>query len=178
MGSVWRDARTIGDLGRNMADWLEGRIPSWPGYGADFGYEESVSVQHLVPVLAAVNRAGFVTTCSQPAMTGTTRQRAWVEGIIDRRNPLLDRLLGLQGQGLAVHRGWPKQIVDLTEEGGRPFTSIGGFKLRRNDVTREWTGTGRHALRDLRENGVRIHLIDMTWGRDDRLWPALANTVR
>ncbi|MFE2164862.1 DUF6919 domain-containing protein [Streptomyces sp. NPDC059447] len=178
MGGVWRESRSIADLGQNMALWLEGRGPAWPGYGADFGYEEEADVRHLVPVLAAAGRAGFVTTCSQPGYeSGGTRQRAWVEGIVHDRNPLLGRLLGLERQGFTVIRGSRTPHLVLTEEDGHPFTTL-GYRARRDWMAREWHGVSRHALRELRQHGVTLHLIDMTWGRDNRLWPALANAVR
>lgn len=183
MGSAWRDARSIADLGQNMAGWLEGRIPSWPGYHGPFGQEETNGARHLIPFLATANRAGFVTTNSQPAcdeqMRGSRwRQRAWVEGIVHDRSPLLAQLTGLERQGFTVVRGWPRRVYDLTTCDGEVTTGIGGFRLRRNEVTREWHGIGRHALRELKEHGVRLHLIDTTWGRDDCLWPALTNAIR
>lgn len=182
MGSPWRDARSIADLGQNMALWLEGRGPDWPGYFGQFGQEETDGARHLIPVLAAANRAGYVTTCSQPACDEVARgsrwrQRAWVEGVIDNRSPLLGRLQSLERQGFTVVRGWPRSGYELTTRDGEPTTSIGGFRMRRNEVTREWRGVGRHAIADLKQNGVRIHLIDMTWGRDDRLWPALTHAI-
>lgn len=183
MGSVWRDARSIVDLGQNMALWLEGRGPDWPGYHGKFGQEETDGARHLIPVLAAANRAGYVTTCSQPACDEVVRgsrwrQRAWVEGVVDKRSPLLGRLLGLERQGFTVVQGWPRTGYELTTCDGQPTTGIGGFRMNRNAVTREWRGVGRHAIADLKQHGVRIHLIDLAWGRDDRLWPALMGVVR
>ncbi|MGW6872884.1 DUF6919 domain-containing protein [Streptomyces xanthophaeus] len=179
MGSVWRDARTIADLGQNMAGWLEGAVPSWPGYGADFGYEEGVDVRHLVPVLTAANRSGFVTTCSQPGTDNGrgNRQRAWVEGIVHDRSPLLGRLLGLERQGFTVIRGSRTPHLVLTEQDGQPFTTL-GYRLPRDWKAREWQGVGRHALRELRQHAVSLNIVDLTWGRDDRLWPALLGAVR
>lgn len=179
MGSVWRDARSIADLGQNMAAWLEGRLPSWPGYDGPFGQEEDNGARHLIPTLAAVNRAGFVTTCSQPATDDGrgSRQRAWVEGIIHDRSPILGRLLGLERQGFIVIRGNRTPYLVLTEENGEPFTTL-GYRVDRNWKAREWHGVGRHALRELSQHGTTLHVIDMAWGRDDRLWPALVNAIR
>ncbi|MEW5658330.1 hypothetical protein ABGT92_23790 [Streptomyces cinereoruber] len=179
MGSVWRSARSIADLGQHMADWLEGRIPSWPGYDGPFGQEETDGARHLVPTLTALNRAGFVTTQSQPGeLGGGYRQRAFVEGVVHDRNPLLGRVLALQDQGLTVVRGWPKRQIALTEDAGRPFTTIGGWRMRRNDIHSMWRGIGSQALRELKEHGAKVHIIDTEWGRDDRLWPALDGVVR
>ncbi|MEV6202202.1 hypothetical protein AB0M64_19810 [Streptomyces sp. NPDC051771] len=181
----WRDARSIADLGQNMALWLEGRIPSWPGYDTQFGYEENNGARHLIPVLAAANRAGFVTTDSQPGTESRGhdgalwRQRAFVSGYVCDRYPLLDRLLRLDRQGITVVRGWPRgQQVTLTDRDRRPHTTLGGFRLGRDFLTHEWNGIGRPALRELREHGVQIHLYDPEFGRDSLLWPALTGAVR
>lgn len=183
MGSVWRDARSIADLGQAMALWMEGRGPDWPGYFGPFGQEEENGARHLIPTLAAANRAGFVTTGSQPAYDGIGsdgshwRQRAHVDGVVHKHSPLLGRLTALEGQGFGVFRGWPKQAIAVTDRDGEPQTGFGGFRLGRDHAAREWHGIGRHALRELKEQGVRLHIVDPTWGRDDRLWPALARAV-
>ncbi|WP_209439778.1 DUF6919 domain-containing protein [Streptomyces flavochromogenes] len=179
MGTVWRDARSIADLGQNMAGWLEGRIPSWPNYDGPFGQEEENGARHLVPTLIALNQAGFVTVDSQPArVDGGYRQRANVTGFVHNRNPLLGQLVALQEQGLTVVRGWPKRQIAVTEDDGQPFTTIGGWRMRRDFVHYLWRGVGRQAIRELREHGAMVHIIDMVWGRDDRLWPALDGVVR
>ncbi|MFJ6579270.1 DUF6919 domain-containing protein [Streptomyces sp. NPDC091368] len=180
MGSVWRDARSIADLGQGMAGWLEGRVPNWPGYLSDeFGAEETNGARHLVPVMTALNKAGFVTIDSQPGETGSGfRQRASVDGIVHDHSPLLNRLLALQGQGFTVVRGWPKQQHVITEQDGRPFTTFGGWRWRRDDVHHIWRGVGHRAVRELREHGAFVHIYDPVWGRDDRLWPALMGAVR
>lgn len=179
MGSVWRDAQSIADLGQNMALWLEGRLPSWPGYDGPFGQEEENGARHLVPTLIALNRAGFVTVGSQPASIDRYgRQRACAEGIVHDHNPILGRLLALQQQGFTVARGWPKRQIVVTEDDGRPFTTIGGWRMRRDAVHYFWRGVGHRAIREVRQHGAMVHVIDMTWGRDDRLWPALVGAVR
>lgn len=81
----WKSARTLAGLGELTARWLEGDIPEVPGYIGEPGMETT----GLVPVLAKLNRAGFVTTCSQPAFDGTGydgahwQQCAAVEGFTD-----------------------------------------------------------------------------------------------
>lgn len=184
MGTVWRDARSIADLGQNMAGWLEGRVPSWPGYLSDeFGVEETDGARHLVPVLIAANNAGFVTTDSQPASNEVIdgvrwRQRASVGGVVHDHSPLLRRLLDLQNCGLVVVRGWPKRQHVITEQDSRPFTTFGGWRWRRDYVHYNWRGVGHRALREMREHGASITVYDPVWGRDDRLWPALLGAVR
>jgi hypothetical protein len=186
MGSVWRDARSMADLGLAMADWLEGRGPSWPGCDGPFGQEEENGARHLIRYLAAMNRAGLVTVCSQPGMEGPGydgahwRQKAFVEGYIDHRSPLLNKVLQAAASvGLLVVRGTrrPPEPVPVTDRNGQPVTGI-TVKYPRNLLAREWHGIGRHALRDLRDHGAHVTIYDPEWGRDDRLWPALIGAVR
>lgn len=58
----WRDARSLADLGELMARFLEGAIDEAP----TFVGRPDPETDPLVAVLAQVNRAGYVTTCSQP----------------------------------------------------------------------------------------------------------------
>lgn len=61
----WRAARSIADLGHLTALWLEGEVASHPSCATpNFGPDEETA--HLVPVLAAANRAGYLTDNSQP----------------------------------------------------------------------------------------------------------------
>src|SRR5690242_948094 len=79
----WACARTLADLGQLTARWLEGDLATVPGYGCRPAAETAL----LVPVLAAVNRAGYVTAGSQPGHAGPGydrarwEQRAAVEGL-------------------------------------------------------------------------------------------------
>lgn len=185
MDRIWRDARSIGDLGGAMAGWLEGRIASQPGCstGPD---EETLP---LVPALARMNRRGYVTTMSQPGDGGTAadgrwwEQRAAVEGWISCRNPLLGpfirqaRAAGLivsaygpgravgPSRGLAAAR-WDDEVY--TGFGGRP----GRFQRRA-----ELPGIGREARRELALHGVALAVVDPVWGRDSVLWPVLDRAI-
>ena len=80
--AAWGSARTLADLGELTARWIEGTIASQPGYCGPSDIEDPA----LVPLLAALNRAGFVTTGSQAGESGPGydgahwQQRAAVEG--------------------------------------------------------------------------------------------------
>lgn len=181
MGSPWRDARTIADVGQVMARWLTGEVRGWSGH-ADGVDDET---RPLLPVLVTLNRAGFVTTNSQPGYDGPGydgarwRQKAWVEGVIDDRSPVLDRVVrAAQAAGMTVLRGSRHPgVTPLTDRNGELTAALGG-RLPRNQLAREWSCLHRHAIRELRDHGVRINILDPTWGRDDRLWPALTNAIR
>ena len=181
MGSVWRDTRTIADIGQVMARWLTGEVRYWSGHGDGIDSE----TRHLLPTLVALNQAGVVTTNSQPGYDGTGydgahwRQKAWLTAIVDDRSPLLGRLiLSAEAAGMTVLRGnrHHGQTV-LTDRNGEPWTDIRG-RIPRNHLAREWHGLSRQGLKELRTHGAVLHIVDPVWGRDDRLWPALANAIR
>lgn len=72
---LWRSADSLQDLGDRVALWLTGAIASQAGYQPRYGPDPETA--HLVPVLARLNRAGYVTDCSSPASrTPTTTARA------------------------------------------------------------------------------------------------------
>src|ERR1700733_468670 len=81
----WASARTLAGLGELTARWIEGTIASQPGYHGPSDIEDPA----MVPVLARLNRAGFVTSCSQAGLAETgagetyQAQRAAVEGFAD-----------------------------------------------------------------------------------------------
>ncbi|MFE2693644.1 DUF6919 domain-containing protein [Streptomyces mirabilis] len=82
---AWCSARTTSDLGQLTARWLEGDLASQPGYMPNHGPDPET--EPLIPVLAAANRAGFVTNASQPGDDDHThgthwQQRAAVTGFI------------------------------------------------------------------------------------------------
>ncbi|MFC8009133.1 DUF6919 domain-containing protein [Streptomyces cinereoruber] len=183
MGSVWRSAQTIGDLGRMMAGWLEGRIPARPGY---YDTRPDTETNPLIPTLARLNRAGIVTVDSQPGLEGRGydgahwRQKAYVEAYIDDRGPLLQQILraaDAAGMGTIRANRPPSTPVPFTDRDGQPTAGI-TVRYPRNQLAREWEGIGRRAFRDLRAHGVHLVIYDPVWGRNDRLWPALDGVVR
>ena len=79
-GYLWKEARTLTGLGELTALWLEGAITYQPGYIGGPSSETLPLISHL----AAYNRAGMFTTCSQPATESPTgAQRAWVSAFCD-----------------------------------------------------------------------------------------------
>jgi hypothetical protein len=185
MDRIWRDVRSIDELGAAMAGWLEGRIASQPGCSA--GPDDETA--HLVPVLARLNRRGWVTTCSQPGETGTAydgrpwEQRAAVEGWISCRNPLLGPLIRrARGAGLIVTAYGPGRSIGprrglvATRWGDEAHTGFGG-RPRRLQRHEELPGIGREARRELARHGVALAVVDPVWGRDTWLWPLLDRVI-
>jgi hypothetical protein len=176
---LWASARTLADLGELTAQWLEGAIASVPGYCGPPDEE----TRELVPVLAAANRAGFVTACSQPGACGARwEQRPAVEGFADAAT--LARLWEAT-EGPPLMRGADratrfrtsyKTALPVSCRDGRVTTRFGAV-LPRRDLSDSWIGYGvchREAVRAVC-GAWQITLIDTEWGREDSpLWPALA----
>lgn len=177
---AWRDTQSFGDLGRLMADWLEGRIRYWPAY---CGSRPESETRHLIPVLAAANRAGFLTTCSQPgddamARGSRWRQKAAVQGFV--HDPALHRRIVSAAQAARLividgpAGGAGRRGIPVTDRDGEPVTWFGVAEPAA--ALREfWGEVG--AYQQLAESRDVV-IIDPEWGRDDRLWSALARAVR
>jgi hypothetical protein len=177
---LWAQTRTLADIGELTAQWLEGRIASVPGYcGAPA--EETAS---LVPVLAAANRAGFVTDSSQPGESGDGwEQRAAVQGYAD--DATLERLrqacTGHPEIRAIVNRAPRYRIryktaTPVTRSNGRDYTWFGA-SLSRRHLSDSWTGYGEcgDEAVDAVCDAWQVTLADIEWGREDSpLWAVLA----
>jgi hypothetical protein len=178
----WTQARTLADLGELTAQWLEGTIPAEPGYcgGPD---PETLP---LVPVLAWLNRAGYVTDGSQPGDTGGSwEQRAAVSGFAAPQTARVV-IAAADAAGLIVITDpvTPRRRTRLagrqpvTRIGGRPCTWFGATLPARH-LRDPWTGYGichRDAV-DALCQAWQVTVIDPEWGRDSLLWPVLAAAV-
>ncbi|MGY3341087.1 hypothetical protein ACVW0K_007280 [Streptomyces filamentosus] len=96
-----------------------------------------------------------------------------MSGTVRARSPLLARLPALEHEGLTVVVGRPPRPVVLTDRDGRPTLVLDTRRPGRDQLARDWAGTGRRALRELR-GGTAVHVYDPVWGRAGRLWEALA----
>ncbi|MGH9971900.1 MAG: DUF6919 domain-containing protein [Pyrinomonadaceae bacterium] len=77
--ALWHEASTFDELCELNARFIEGEIDFSPTYGAGSLDDES---KPLISYLAALNRAGFFTTCSQPGEDHRhSKQRAFVDGL-------------------------------------------------------------------------------------------------
>ena len=180
----WLSARTLADLGELTAQWLEGTITSQPGYAVGCGPDEET--EPLVGVLAAANRAGYITASSQPGGNGLDdsgarwSQRAAVTGFAS--DATMRRLRAGSGQVrlttiYARPRRWRttrEHATCVTWFGGRPVTSFGSC-LSQAHLRDWWAGYGvchPEAVAALCQ-AWQVTIIDPQWGRDSVLWPAL-----
>lgn len=181
----WQSVRTLADLGKLTAQWLEGKIASVPTVVPGVGPDEET--RDLVPVLAACNRAGFVTIVSQPGEEPVLGydgemwvQRAGVEGFATtaalealRACASGKPLLLVAAPAAGTERNWDCRIP-VTMDGDRENTWF-GVTLTREDIEDEPTGygiCGPQAV-DAVCQAWQVVLVDPEWGRNDVLWPVL-----
>lgn len=163
---------------------MEGEIASQPGYAPYCGPD--LETEDLIPVLARVNRAGYVTAGSQPGAgeeTGldgaTWAQRAAVEGWMPPRpatelteaaieagliaimHPVLIRRLAWR------ERGW----IDVTRRNGKVVTGF-GRQRRRRDVEFGYAECGASAI-DAVLAASHLTLAAPDYGADQRVWDLL-----
>jgi hypothetical protein len=190
--AAWASARTLADLGELTACWLEGTVLSQPGYAPGCGPDEETVP--LIPVLARLNRAGFVTTGSQPAEAGPGydgahwEQCAAVEGftVSERLPGRIGRYAGAYGlrvisrepSGLPRWRYRYDQAVTVTRRNGQHYTYF-GVQVPRRHIKDPHLGYGichRDAVKALC-SAWQVTVIDPQQGRDGLLWRLLDSAV-
>lgn len=170
----WKNAATFGDLCDLMARWLEGDIRRSPTF---LGRRPEAETTPLIPTLAAINRARFLTEDSQPGtFERHGRQRAAVSGFVADRTLLRTLTDQARRAGLTiVVDGKPGPVV-VTEDGGRPFTWY-GRQVPDADLNYLWDAVGSDARRSLIA-ARQVAVIDPQWGPSDRLWTVLDQIAR
>jgi hypothetical protein len=176
----WKAARTLPDLAELMALWLEGRIDSRPGYQPRYGPD--LESTDLIPVLAAANRAGYLTDASQPGAADTGFDGAWweqkaaVTGFVADSGLLRRLVAAAEAVGLHVvlhdlldPPGTGDVIV--TTRDGQPYTGF-GQALSIKDLDLMWRGCHRQAVNAVAES-TQLTLIDPEFGLSVRLWNVL-----
>jgi hypothetical protein len=179
----WRAARSISDLGHLTALWLEGEVASHPSCAMpNYGPDEETA--HLVPVLAAANRAGYLTDNSQPGLIERGRdgdlweQRAAVTGWIDRNSQQLVRRIttAARDAGLLVCVDHPGSDIPVTKVDGQDYTVFGAVLPEYLPVLWPARLIDRGLFTTL-TNATAVTVVDPRYGRDSLLWPVLAEAV-
>jgi hypothetical protein len=175
---LWAQAGGLADLGVLMARWLESDITYQPAYCGPVPEDETTD---LIPVLAAVNRAGLVTDFSQPGqpLVGGCAQRAAVGGFCDEQM-LSELIRATFGTELVLMYFAPNSVsearVVVTLDAGEEFTWLGRIETAEDIAdayAEDLAPAGVHGLAE----AWQVHLFDPVWGRNDLLWPLLADVA-
>ena len=179
---AWRTATTLTDLGQLMARYLQGDLASRPGYQPNCRPDPETSPE-ILHTLAALNRAGFLTTDSQPGTMGTGFDGAWwsqraaVTGFVDNRTLLAELLVTAADHALqtVVTGGTEKHRPDgitITTRNNQPMTAFGRHTGRR-DLHAMWPGTSRPAFAAL-ALAWQVTILAPEYGASgQRMWTTL-----
>ncbi|MCW2938469.1 MAG: hypothetical protein JWN00_1454 [Actinomycetia bacterium] len=176
---LWAGARTLPDLAELTARWLMRDLQQHPGYPGKQGPDPETA--GIATELAAINRAGFLTSGSQPGLIdGEYRQRAGVDGFTDPTNAL--RLAATAGDSVRVivhaapcpRRTGYAQATPVTMYGGTVETSFGAH-LSRSDIHLIYDLISPAAFEVLYA-ATQVTVIDLEWGRNT-LWSWLLDAL-
>lgn len=194
---LWRSATTLADLGELTAALLEGDIPDRPGW---IGNGLNTETAPLIPTLAALCRAGFVTTSSQPGFNDSfdTRpaeqpawqQRAAVQGYTDALTlewltaALAPTRFQMVIWTIPTHHLVGNPVlsglnagVTVTREGGADRTWF-GRQLTRREITSEAGGCLTRAAITTICTAFHVLIFDPLWLGDNDLWPVLRRAAQ
>ncbi|MFJ9903936.1 DUF6919 domain-containing protein [Streptomyces sp. NPDC101152] len=173
--ALWRAARTLDDLGELTAQWLEGRISYVLGYGTAAPDEETIP---LVPVLADLNRHGYVTAFSQPGVPldeDGDGQRAAVSGFCTEQTAQRIKASLLRTELVVVAYPGGSDVapsIVATVYGGENVW-VGGATSPSDLADEYGEGLGLAGL-DALCNAWQVDILDPVWGRTGLLWERLS----
>jgi hypothetical protein len=189
----WLSVHSLLDFGEVTAQWLEGDISYNPAYGTDERPGPNEETALIVEDLAAINRAGFVTTMSQPGVPPDeegSAQRASLSGfttfevseyleaatcltdiIIMRFSPMMEVPCTIPisiwaEMKASIFPDWMGPSPVTTREGG-----VGG------PMDIEIFGEFDLPMLEVLANSTYVIMIDPVWGRNDVLWDMVRRTV-
>ena len=173
---VWRNATSFLELRELNARFIEGDLKFHPDYSGDGLNSES---DPIAKYLAAFSRAGFLTTGSQPGVSGPDyKQRAWVEGFASERVALrlerLDLISSLYVM-VATPRDDAGTRIAVTVDRFRKFTEAGcvEWKYALQEFEKECSEEALNALK----SSYYACVIDLEWGRENYLWETVAQEL-
>jgi uncharacterized protein DUF6919 len=193
--NAWFRASSLRSLGLLTADWIEGKNLYLPAYCATCPDPET---RPLIPTLAAANRAGLVTNCSQPGRGPAPgyngrlwRQLAAVSGFCDERTAasLNEAFAGHAAQdGLYVYIWGPDRKprrkrgeyeipatvhADAHDPADEWLSTVFGPPLSRREVRSIYRGDLSRAAVKTLQGAWQVTIADTEYGRNDRLWSLL-----
>ena len=157
----WASCRDMADLGEMVIAWLGGEVAQTPGHCGP----PCAETIPLIPVLTAVNRAGFVTDNSQRADGRDGRTwKTWVIGFADDAAVAALRAAA-DGAGLVFNACRDPEHQCSEQPWGWPHCP-------RDDATGFWADACP-AVAGWLWDSWWVYIEDPEDGRNDRLWPAL-----
>lgn len=175
---AWRSARTFDELCVLGARFAAGELDCFPGWGFASLDPES---EAIAPVLAALNRAGFLTLASQPGVAAALdhdahvrRQRAFVCGFATPT--FVAELARIASRSIAVrtHRD-PRsrgRRIAVSTRGGVPYAFAGHNAIA--DELACFADPCDAAAVDELARAAYVSIVDLRWGRAAHLWTQLA----
>ncbi len=176
---AWHAARSFAELCELGARFIEGEVEFFPGWGAPDIDEETDA---LVPLLADLNRAGFLTCASQPGHAAAPghdgkpwRRRAFVSGFVAAPlAPDLARATHAAGLEWCADPASPPLAAGVRD--GEPFLFAGaGAGPDELEIFAEAIGPA--ALAKLRA-ALYVSVVDPGWDDRTLLWDTLAAALR
>jgi hypothetical protein len=164
----WRHARSFEELCDLGARFVEGRERFFPGWGAPRLDAES---RTLVPVLAQLNRGGFLTLASQPgtlAGVDGCEQRAFVSGFCRPRHA---RALQRLNARCFVRGARGRAGVAVSRKHGRARV-LAGHNAFESELELFREALAARAFEEL-ARCVYWSAWDPVWGREGALWRKL-----
>ena len=177
----WLRARGFDDLCRLTGDYVTGRQPFFPTHYGDPDPES----HEIASSLEQLNINGLLTICSQPGMReedGQNSQRAFVDGFAKRdvaegfatRSLYSDIYVAIFSPDGSGYNGY---MVPVTLEDGRPYTWAGFSSGVDEELEHFAAVSSEAAMKELR-SAWYVAAIDLVWGRNQHLWPALLEPLR
>ncbi len=180
----WKAAKSFDDLCQLMAMFVLGELKYSPGHYAEVVTEET---QRIASYLARINRAGFLTTDSQPGLPVKNKsgQRAYLCGYIEPSvaAELSARLIPTDlyfNEFQPFEPLWRSGEVGehriiVTMSNGTPLTSVPNCNSS-SELQTFWENVGQKACDDLEQMNYAI-VIDFQWGRTDELFRQIADAL-
>lgn len=174
----WSACRTLAELGEVTARWLQGELRYFPGHN-DPTEPPLDETKDLISDLVALNRAGYVTTNSQPGQSMTrdgNAQRAFVRGYCTEET--FKRIdAAIYGTELVALPRPPGMYhlcpVPITTVGGKNFTWGGMSSGEPEAIAREFGGALSESMLQVLTSCWLVDVLDPVWGRTHLLWSKL-----
>ena len=180
--ALWQGATSVERLGELGAQWLDGTIRTQIGVVGPYT-TPSPSTWTLLPLLAALNRAGFYTTSAQPGSDHVRDGVRWstkaaVEGFLAPSFDLPQLYAAIVSSGLDMRitnareatNGLTSDGIVVTERDGQPWTRF-GRSLTDANIRQLWDGFPR-AVTALSQC-MQVTVAEAQFGPSNRLWELL-----